>query len=109
MRLQLYGWYKFDNSGFCTTQEDMFAALRDMRDVFLKESDWTQIPDCALPQETIDQWKLWRQYMRDLPSLVETPLEYTLLINDPPVIGYTKSWDNWDKDKGPVAHGSEEL
>lgn len=109
MRLQLYGWPKPDMSGVATTQEEMMQALRDMRDVLLRECDWTQLPDCKLAQEHIDQWKLWRQYLRDYPALVELPLEYTVTLDNPPEVGYVQSWDNWDLDKGAAPYGTGQF
>lgn len=106
MRLQLYGWPKNDMSGISQTQEELMAALREMRDVLLRECDWIMLPDCQLSQELIDQWKLWRQYMRDLPSLADNPLPNTIQFNDPPEDGRPKSWDNWDLERGAPTYGA---
>jgi hypothetical protein len=108
MKLQLLGW-PFPDGTLAEEPEQFMAALREMRDVLLKESDWTQIPDCALPQEIKDQWRLWRQYMRDLPSLVDTPLEYTIEFDEPPANGRPSSWDNWDVSRGAVPYGVREI
>lgn len=104
MKLQLYGW-AFYTEELATTPDQFMTALRDMRDVLLKESDWTQLPDCQLSQEVKDQWTLWRQYMRDLPNLVDTPLQYTVDFDDPPEVGRPSSWDNWDLNRGANAYG----
>jgi hypothetical protein len=100
MRLKLYGWPLFIGGEQATTQEQMLQALREMRDTLLRECDWILVPDSPFSQEVKDQWILWRQYMRDLPSLVDLPLEYTILIDDAPTVGRPHSWDNWDIDKG---------
>lgn len=109
MRLQLYGWPKTDMSGTATTQEEMMQALREMRDVLLRESDWVMLSDCQLSQESVDQWKIWRQYIRDLPSLVDLPLPYTIEFNNPPEDGRPKSWDNWDLDRGADPYGTGQI
>lgn len=104
MKLQLYGW-AFHNEEIALTPDKFMKAFRDMRNVLLLESDWTQLPDCALPQELKDQWRLWRQYMRDLPDLLDTPLEYTVEFDDPPEVGRPASWDNWDLNRGAQPYG----
>ena len=109
MRLQVYGWPKADMSGVATTQDEMKQALREMRDVLLRECDWTMLPDCQLSEETVDQWRLWRQYMRDLPSLVSDPITYTVEFNDPPEDGRPKSWDFWDLDRGADPYGTGQI
>lgn len=105
MRIQLYGWSLEDGTE-ALSPEQLMVALREKRDVLLKECDWTQLPDCALDQGIKDQWKLWRQYMRDLPALADTPLPYTIEFNDPPEIGRPLSWNNWDLDRGAPNYGS---
>jgi hypothetical protein len=39
----------------------------------LTECDWVLVPDTPLSQEKIDEWKVYRQALRDLPSLAEDP------------------------------------
>lgn len=109
MRLRPYGWPIEHLDKFAETQEELMFVVKWMRDVLLKESDWTQIPDCKLPQEIKDQWKLWRQYMRDLPELIDKPIPYVIVINDPPEIGRPRDWDNWDLDRGAVLHDYPQL
>jgi len=48
--------------------------LRIKRDVLLQKCDWVvSISDSSLPQEKIDEWKVYRQALRDLPSVTEDP------------------------------------
>ena len=48
--------------------------LRIKRDVLLQKCDWVvSISDSSLPQEKIDEWKVYRQALRDLPSVTENP------------------------------------
>ena len=47
--------------------------LRTKRNKRLAECDWVLVPDTPLSQEKIDEWKVYRQALRDLPSLAEDP------------------------------------
>lgn len=42
--------------------------LRNTRDIFLKECDWTQTVDAPLSDEKKTQWATYRQALRDMPS-----------------------------------------
>jgi len=42
--------------------------IRDTRDVLLKNSDWTQMPDSPLSPEKKQEWAAYRQALRDLPE-----------------------------------------
>ena len=42
--------------------------LRGRRDMLLQESDWTQFNDSPLSESKIDEWKIYRQTLRDLPE-----------------------------------------
>lgn len=42
--------------------------LRIYRDLRLKRSDWTQMPDAPLTPEKKYEWAEYRQQLRDLPS-----------------------------------------
>ena len=44
------------------------AAIRQRRDALLAQTDWTQVADCPLPTELIEQFKTYRQELRDLPD-----------------------------------------
>ena len=49
----------------------MFRGERRLR---LSECDWVvSVSDSPLPQEKIDEWKVYRQALRDLPSVTEDP------------------------------------
>lgn len=47
--------------------------LRIKRDILLQKCDWVLVPDTPLSQEKIDEWKVYRQALRDLPSVTEDP------------------------------------
>lgn len=46
--------------------------LRARRNMFLYESDWTQLPDTGLTADKLFEWRDYRQQLRDLPALVAT-------------------------------------
>ena len=46
------------------------------RDILLKESDWTQLPDSPLSAEKKAEWAAYRQALRDLPINADTSLQY---------------------------------
>jgi len=46
--------------------------LREKRNKLLAESDWTQMSDVVLADK--EDWKMYRQALRDLPSQVEPKL-----------------------------------
>tara|TARA_B110000503_G_scaffold129378_1_gene201550 strand:- start:80 stop:496 length:417 start_codon:yes stop_codon:yes gene_type:complete len=48
--------------------------FKSKRDILLQKSDWVvSISDSPLPQDKIDEWKVYRQALRDLPSITEDP------------------------------------
>ena len=57
--------------------------VRQQRNGMLSGTDWTQIGDATLGDHTAEEWRTYRQALRDLPSttdrvsLIEWP-------NDPP-------------------------
>lgn len=101
MRIRIYGWEIVKPLGVgepAVDQQGLLQALRDMRDVLLKESDWTQMPDCPLSEEVKNDWRIWRQQMRDITATVPMPLAYTVELPAPPTTGRPQSWNNWDLD-----------
>jgi hypothetical protein len=52
--------------------EDLaMSSLRSERNNLLKNSDWTQFPDSPLSSEKKSEWSLYRQALRDFPSVVD--------------------------------------
>jgi len=47
---------------------DFEAIMRNQRDRFLVDSDWTQLPDCPLSDAKKAEWATYRQQLRDFPS-----------------------------------------
>ena len=52
---------------------DYIGALRHYRDTLLRESDWTQFTDSPLSESKKNEWKIYRQQLRDLPAASSNP------------------------------------
>ena len=54
------------------TQEDFdkydLELIRSERNGILSATDWTQVPDSPLTDAKKEEWKVYRQSLRDLPS-----------------------------------------
>tara|TARA_A100001515_G_scaffold142962_1_gene142924 strand:- start:47 stop:277 length:231 start_codon:yes stop_codon:yes gene_type:complete len=48
-------------------------ALRFMRNMLLRDSDWTQFSDSPLSDSKKTEWKTYRQNLRDLPATEADP------------------------------------
>lgn len=68
------------------SQKDSEEIIRMIRNNLLSDSDWTQVFDSPLTETKREEWKLWRQYLRDLPTQFIGLEHYpeVLLINDHP-------------------------
>jgi len=49
--------------------------IRVERDSLLAACDWTQLRDCRLLEEKVEEWATYRQALRDLPQSYSTPDE----------------------------------
>lgn len=49
---------------------DYWSELRSIRDNLLSKCDWTQSPDSPLSEAKKEEWRLYRQALRDLPDSV---------------------------------------
>lgn len=103
MRIQIYGWPLAPYDKPATTQEELMSALRQMRDILLKESDWTQSSDSPLSEEIKNDWRIWRQSIRDITSTVENPLPYVVDLGVLPGQGVPMTWVNWDIDSAEAS------
>lgn len=52
---------------------DEITAIRLKRDSLLQLSDWTQIHDVPVSDELRSEWIAYRQSLRDLPTLPDSP------------------------------------
>ena len=48
------------------------ATLRGRRKNLLKDSDWTVLPDCGLSESKVNEWKVYRQKLRDITNGIDT-------------------------------------
>jgi hypothetical protein len=46
---------------------------KEYRNVLLKESDWSQLPDAPLTDAEKELWKAYRQLLRDIPQNYTDP------------------------------------
>ena len=51
-----------------TAKDSAMAQLRGNRNNLLAQCDWTQIPDCTIPNKA--EWATYRQALRDFPDTV---------------------------------------
>jgi len=54
--------------------ERFLNELKGFRNQKLLNSDWTQIPDNGLTESQREQWRVYRQALRDLPEINEATL-----------------------------------
>lgn len=47
--------------------------IRNRRDQYLADSDWTQIPDNGLTSANVLEWKSYRQALRDITEQFSAP------------------------------------
>ena len=99
MKIQLENWltgFTPDREPIYATDQDGFnVALRDIRDVLLRESDWTQNNDCQIPQEIKQEWLDYRQQLRDFPSSFSgSVLGSVVEFPEPPVLYRPRTWVN---------------
>ena len=50
---------------------ELFKVFREQRNKKLTESDFMMLSD--YPKEDLEEWKVYRQALRDLPSITEDP------------------------------------
>lgn len=53
--------------------DSAMSAIRMDRNRKLQMCDWTQIPDCTIPNKS--EWAIYRQALRDLPDNIQNPFE----------------------------------
>ena len=89
MRIKLENWFAgFDELGReipASTPAHFLYTLRGIRDVMLRESDWTQMADVPFTDSEKQAWVEFRQMLRNLPSqyTIATITETIEIINPP--------------------------
>lgn len=51
-----------------TENKNQWESVRAKRNIELAESDWTQIPDSPLSNELKEEWRIYRQELRDITN-----------------------------------------
>lgn len=54
------------------TAEEVQEKIRAKRDALLSQTDWTQMPDSPLTEEEKQNYRIYRQSLRDLPAKYDT-------------------------------------
>ena len=57
--------------------------VRSQRDSQLRDSDWTQLGDATLGDHTAEEWRTYRQALKDIPQTYSRVSE-VVWPNDPP-------------------------
>lgn len=65
-------------------KRSFISEIIKMRDKKLSETDWTQMSDNGMDDETRQSWRVYRQELRDLPQLIEYDENYKPLPFDWP-------------------------
>ena len=58
------GHHIWTATGWALNTEKMWQEIRNERDIRLRRSDWTQMPDSPVSS---DSWRAYRQALRDIP------------------------------------------
>jgi hypothetical protein len=56
--------------GFEMTEQEVWAGIRNVRNILLQESDWTILPDSPLTDKQRQAAIIYRQKLRDHPSTI---------------------------------------
>ncbi len=48
------------------SHQDLLISIRSQRNTLLEESDWTQLPDVPLTEDLKQQYRVYRQALRDI-------------------------------------------
>lgn len=71
---QQWNIVELSNEEIQRIETDEATAIRGIRDNYLSESDWTQLPDASVDAAA---WATYRQALRDLPSQDGFPFNIT--------------------------------
>ena len=63
----------FDWNFMNNTQK--WEQIKYQRNLYLQQSDWTQLPDTTLTEEKKQEWQNYRQALRDIPQTFNSPDE----------------------------------
>lgn len=66
--MKLADWYSDSGNPIPEDVELLIQDLLWIRLCELKGSDWTQLPDAPLDEAWKEEWRIYRQALRDLPE-----------------------------------------
>lgn len=61
-------FHVWENGRWNFQSEPFWEAMRRRRNFLLQESDWTQLADTQISEPELQQWRLYRQQLRDIPA-----------------------------------------
>jgi hypothetical protein len=75
-------FFDYTNKSWKFNQGYAESIIRGKRDHLLSLSDWTQMPDVSMSDEVREQWKVYRQALRDI---TQQPLDQLKWPDEPGV------------------------
>lgn len=68
-------WHDWDGAKWTDlrSRDEIGAAIRDRRAQLLTSSDWSMLPDSPLSDEAKENWKQYRQRLRDITNEAQYP------------------------------------
>lgn len=78
---------------------DIASFQLSRRNLYLQDTDWTQLPDASLSPEYVQAYKVYRQLLRDLPEDPSWPLVSFPMpeVHMPITAEMQKAYDDWQK------------
>lgn len=80
-------------SKLAETAEEKIKSMKNIRAIFLSDTDWTQVSDSPLDEQTKEAWRVWRQELRDITNIVNVDnVGDYFEISDPPTKNIPERW-----------------
>ena len=64
-------FYIWTEDGWTKNTTESSANIKNIRNSKLYDSDWTQLPDVPLSDSKRQEWKIYRQALRDFPDTLD--------------------------------------
>jgi hypothetical protein len=74
--------FNYETKSWVGDYESSSVIVKNKRNLYLSNSDWTQIPNNPLPLELQSAWSVYRQELRDIPEQSGYP--YNVVWPTPP-------------------------
>lgn len=59
-------FYLWKNEAWAVDLTGFWEGIRNRRNQLLSNTDWTQVPDCPLSETRKEEWRVYRQKLRDV-------------------------------------------